>query len=144
MLKNELFSEWGFVRRKFSLWSHEHLADWNLNPQQMTIIRFLAHKKSSTLTDIAAGTATDPASVSRSITALAKSGWLTKTENPNDKRQQILSLTPWAEQRIGGLEHKFHEISEMFSVGLNPEETEKLLELMKKMRQAWPERKSNT
>jgi DNA-binding MarR family transcriptional regulator len=45
------------------------------------------------LTDLAAGMGLDPSSVSRQVTALERSGWVAREEDPTDRRASRLTVT---------------------------------------------------
>ena len=46
------------------------------------------------LTELAAGMGLDPSSVSRQVTALERSGWVAREEDPTDRRASRLTATP--------------------------------------------------
>ncbi len=55
------------------------------------------------LTDLAAGMGLDPSSVSRQVSALERSGWVTRDEDPTDRRASRVTATPAGRDVVAAL-----------------------------------------
>lgn len=55
------------------------------------------------LTDLATGVGLDPSSVSRQVTALERSGWVAREEDPTDRRASRLTVTSAGREVVAAL-----------------------------------------
>ncbi|MEZ4814077.1 MAG: MarR family transcriptional regulator [Bdellovibrionota bacterium] len=85
---------WGLVRRKVSLYAHQVLTEHSVNVQQMLLLFALNENEALTPGLLSEITATDPASVCRSLETLRKQNLILKNVSPTDARKYLITLTP--------------------------------------------------
>ena len=64
---------------------------------------------------------------------LEKGGWIERSENPNDSRSKLVSLSPKAEEIAGELEKLGNDIEAEITAALSSDEKETLLRILLKM-----------
>lgn len=136
MLENDpvrALENFGKIRRQINLVAVKLLKDHRLHPKQMVMLRFVNRHGKVTLTQLAAGTATDMAAASRAIGPLIKQGWLKKARDPKDGRCWIIQLTPRAARKMPGIERVYSGLAKMFYAPLNEREGRDFLRLLTKV-----------
>src|SRR5258708_34015996 len=90
---SELFPYWSHV-----LWQTgmvpmlQHLLQINLTMSESQVLRQL-HQRPLTIADVAASLAITQSAASRAVDRLVRDGYVSRTENPVDRRQKQLRLT---------------------------------------------------
>ena len=131
----ELLEEFGNVRRSLGRMAVQYGRDLKIGPKQLVAIRFIGKKKKCTMAEIAEGTNSDKASVTRIINSLVETGWLERQFGTEDRRQIVITLSVEGARKIPKIEKIYSIIAERFASSLNAKEQKELLQLFTKIKQ---------
>lgn len=116
---------------------HRHMADMGLEltPEQWGILMLFWNKGDVTQEEITASSGVDKSTVSRTLSAMERKGWVTRRLDPSDTRRKILSLT---EEADALKQHSLQAVQASLALalkGIDPQECAtclKVLSLVKK------------
>ena len=112
------------IYRKINAWRSEHAAPLGLSSSQVTII--IETCKNS-------GISHEKSVVAKAIAKLIAAGYITREQNPKDKRAFNLFPTEKAQEVYPMLVGQGDQCMERLTAGLTPEEKEELGVLLEKM-----------
>ena len=81
----------------------QYMLERGLTLPELIALRRIEHRPCS-VADLAAGLVITPSAASRTVDRLVGSGLLTRHENPADRRQKLLALTPTGRALLGEVE----------------------------------------
>jgi DNA-binding MarR family transcriptional regulator len=99
-----LLSLFGKVRRQLNLLATAALRPLEIGPKQAVLLREIRAQKALSLTELSRRTHTDPASTGKTIETLIRREWVKRTEDPDDRRRWVVSLTAAGQQAARQLE----------------------------------------
>lgn len=111
---------------------NEALKEFDLYSSQWSILFCLKQFGSMTQKEIWQYLNVEAPTVTRTIVRLEKSGWIFRREG-KDKRERIVQLSPFAEQKMPGIEERIRQTEETLVSSLSDEEQDLLLALLKKI-----------
>lgn len=129
----DLLEQYGCVRRSLGRAVTPYLAQMNIGPKQLMVLRAVGKRGVCTMSDIAEATASDMASVTRMVSSLVDSGWVEKQRADNDRRQWRVQLASKGLARWEIIDKLFHEIAAAFTSQLSQDEQEALCSLLAKV-----------
>jgi DNA-binding MarR family transcriptional regulator len=109
----------------------QNLCDVSLMMSDNIILRQL-RRRSMTITEVATELSLTHSAASRMVDRLVRDGWVRRVENPADRRQKVLTLTP---EGVGlmGIESKLTAGIEFLAARLSPDEQEQFRRLIARM-----------
>lgn len=129
----ELLEQYGNVKRSIGRTAVQYVRVLGIGPKQLIALRLIGKKKKCTMAEIAEGTNSDKASVTRVINTLVESGWLEREYGKEDRRQILISLTAKGIRNFAKVERIYGKIAEKFASSLDAKEQRELLRLLKKI-----------
>lgn len=110
----------------------QSLFDVNLTMSDSIILRQL-RRRSMTIAAVAEELSLTHSAASRTVDRLVRDGWVRRVENPADRRQKILTLTPEGMALMEDIEGKLTTGIEYLAARLSPEEQEQFRRLVARM-----------
>jgi DNA-binding MarR family transcriptional regulator len=101
-----------------------------LTPMDARVLGFFARRPGATLKDLAEHSGRDKAQLARLIKGLRDQGWLVAEVDPQDRRNQCLTLTPEGQAVHLQLRARMADISRRAVGGLSVAERHQLCELL--------------
>lgn len=83
------------IVRYTGIFMNRNASDENITSAENYILLYLFGKPSASQEDISKYFSIDKGSISKSVNRLAKNGFITKTINPENKRENIIALTEY-------------------------------------------------
>ncbi len=137
-MKIELDKQLGFNLNRAALLFRRELIrclrDYKITPEQWQALVHIWAKGETTQSEIAEITLQDAPSVSRMIGRLIKNGWIKKKNNPKDKREIFLNLTPSGRKLESILPEKLIAHFKLFLNKFPDKSQEELLKLLIQLR----------
>jgi len=133
----EVLEKFGSVRRALNRIALQKLKVIGLGTKQALVIRCVEKKGECSITELAQTSESDLAAVSRMITSLVKSGWLTRSVHPGDGRQSIIKISAKAKRHLPELSIIVDDIAQLFSSPISQEELDALGAILTKMDNAF-------
>lgn len=118
---------------KKNLKYHYDLSGTQLAPMHLRAIQKISEIEQCTSQNVADAMKRDKSQVTRLVVELIDRELLVKTQNPNDKRSQFLSLTSQGEAELAHLIKAESDAMEALTRNLNDEEVTSLVSLINKM-----------
>lgn len=109
------------------------IRELGIGPKQLVAVRLIGKFDECSMLEIADGTNSDKASVTRMITSLVDSGWLQRRPGKLDRRQTMISLSPKGRRNLLKIEQVYGRIADMFVASLSKEESQQLSVLFTKI-----------
>lgn len=131
-MRNLLFHEIHQKSRLSIKEVNEALKEFDLYSSQWSILFCLNQFGSMTQKEIWQYLNVEAPTVTRTIVRLEKSGWIIRREG-KDKRQRIVQLSLFAEQKMPDIENRIRQTEESLVSNLSEEEKNQLLALLKKI-----------
>jgi DNA-binding MarR family transcriptional regulator len=110
----------------------QNLCDVSLTMSDNIILRQL-QRRSMTITEVATELSLTHSAASRMVDRLVRDGWVRRVENPADRRQKVLTLTPEGVGLMEGIESKLTTGIEFLAARLSPDEQEQFRRLIARM-----------
>jgi DNA-binding MarR family transcriptional regulator len=110
----------------------QNLCDVSLMMSDNIILRQL-RRRSMTITEVATELSLTHSAASRMVDRLVRDGWVRRVENPADRRQKVLTLTPEGVGLMEGIESKLTTGIEFLAARLSPDEQEQFRRLIARM-----------
>lgn len=110
----------------------QNLCDVSLTMSDNIILRQL-RRRSMTITEVATELSLTHSAASRMVDRLVRDGWVRRVENPADRRQKVLTLTPEGVGLMEGIESKLTAGIEFLAARLSPDEQEQFRLLIARM-----------
>lgn len=88
-----LLESFGRFRRGLNLTFSQALKEIGLGIKQGQFLRYLEKNGRASQADLSRATLTDPAAVNRALDSLEKKGWVTRADDPWDRRRWAVQLT---------------------------------------------------
>jgi MarR family transcriptional regulator, transcriptional regulator for hemolysin len=129
----EVLEKFGSVRRALNRLAVQRLKAVGLGTKQALVLRVVNNKGECSITELAQTSESDLAAVSRMITSLVKSGWLTRSVHPGDGRQSVIKLSPKAKRRMEEIDMIVNDLAELFAAPVTPDELDILYKVLEKM-----------
>jgi len=129
----ELLEQYGNVRRSVGRMAMHFVRDLEIGPKQLVALRLIGKKKKCTMAEIAEGTNTDKASVTRVINTLVEAAWLDRNYSTEDRRQILITLSAKGLRNLSKIEKAYAKIADRFASALEPKEQKELLRLLGKI-----------
>lgn len=101
-----------------------------LTPMDARVLGFFGRRPGATLKDLAEHSGRDKAQLARLIKGLREQGWLLAEADPQDRRNQCLTLTPAGQAVHQQLRARMADISRRAVGGLSAAERRQLCELL--------------
>lgn len=101
-----------------------------LTPMDARVLGFFARQPGATLKDLAEHSGRDKAQLARLIKGLRERGWLLAEADPQDRRNQCLTLTPEGQALHQRLRERMAGVSRRTAGVLTPAERQQLCELL--------------
>jgi DNA-binding MarR family transcriptional regulator len=130
---SDLLAKYGKVRRALGCMSMPHLRELRLGPKQVVAVRIIGKQGRCTMAEIARGTNSDKAAVTRIIQSLVDAGWIKRVENKKDKRQSLVRLSQKGAKNFERIEKTYKAIADRFGSALSATEREQLIQLLSKI-----------
>ena len=118
------------IYRKINAWRSEHAAPLGLSSSQVTIIIETCKNSGISQTELVKRLSHEKSVVAKAIAKLIAAGYITREQNPKDKR--AFNLFP-TEKVYPTLVGQGDQCMERLTAGLTPEEKEELGVLLEKM-----------
>jgi DNA-binding MarR family transcriptional regulator len=112
----------------------ERLESYNLNHSEANLLFYL-YKDGDGISqqNLKENLAVDKATVSRSVSTLLKKGYLKKESSPDDKRVNLIFITPKAEEIESIIDDIYQEWFNIFDDEISDKDQKKVIETLKKM-----------
>lgn len=137
-LEFELLVAFGKIRRRLNLIATQALKPLGIGPKQALLLRALQEAKGAlSLSEMAESTLTDPAATGRAIESLLKKGWVKQTDDPDDKRRWLVSLTKEGRKITGEVEAIYRVVAKEFCRPLSGKQKESLKEIFATVYRQW-------
>lgn len=134
MLSNVMLLEkYGNVRRAVGRMAVHYLREIGLGPKQLVALRLIGMQKQCTMAEIAEGTNSDKASVTRIVSSLVDAGWLQREHGVSDRRQIFIMLSTKGSRNFSKIEKVYEQIADHLASVLEPKEQKELLRLLSKI-----------
>jgi DNA-binding MarR family transcriptional regulator len=130
---SELFPHWSNL-----LWLQgmrpmlQNMIQLDLKMSEGVVLRQLQYQ-SLTIAEVAAYLSITHSAASRAVDRLVRDGFISRMENPADRRQKLLTLTAQGSALIRDLESKFAAGVEFLAASLSPQEQEQFRLLIARM-----------
>ena len=121
------------IYRKINAWRSEHAAPLGLSSSQVTIIIETCKNSGISQTELVKRLSHEKSVVAKAIAKLIAAGYITREQNPKDKRAFNLFPTEKAQEVYPMLVGQGDQCMEWLTAGLTPEEKEELGVLLEKM-----------
>ena len=121
------------IYRKINAWRSEHAAPLGLSSSQVTIIIETCKNSGISQTELVKRLSHEKSVVAKAIAKLIAAGYITREQNPKDKRAFNLFPTEKAQEVYPTLVEQGDQCMERLTAGLTPEEKEELGVLLEKM-----------
>ena len=121
------------IYRKINAWRSEHAAPLGLSSSQVTIIIETCKNSGISQTELVKRLSHEKSVVAKAIAKLIAAGYITREQNPKDKRAFNLFPTEKAQEVYPMLVGQGDQGMERLTAGLTPEEKEELGVLLEKM-----------
>ncbi len=128
-----LLETFGNVRRAVGRMAVHHLRELGFGPKQLVALRLIGKRKQCTMAEIAEGTNSDKASVTRVVSSLLDAGWLQREHGVFDRRQVFISLSTKGSRNFLKIEKTYEQIADHLASVLEPKEQKELLQLLSKI-----------
>ena len=125
---------WTAIRPMF-----RRMLEVDLTLAESIVLRTLQHHP-LTVAEVADCLYISHSAASRAVDRLVHDGFVSRQENPEDRRQKQLTLTPQGEALVGEMESLYAERLEPVIASLSAEDREQLRVLMARMVAAWAAR----
>lgn len=110
----------------------QSLFNVNLTMSDNILLRQL-RRRSMTIAAVAEELSLTHSAASRTVDRLVRDGWVWRVENPTDRRQKVLTLTPEGVALMEDIEGKLTAGIEYLAARLSPEEQEQFRRLIARM-----------
>ncbi len=112
----------------------ERLESYNLNHSEANLL-FYIYKDGDGISqqNLKENLAVDKATVSRSVSTLLKKGYLKKESSPEDKRINLIFMTPKAEEMESVIDDIYQKWFDIFDNKISNQDQKKVIETLKKM-----------
>ena len=121
------------IYRKINAWRSEHAAPLGLSSSQVTIIIETCKNSGISQTELVKRLSHEKSVVAKAIAKLIAAGYITREQNPKDKRAYNLFPTERAQEVYPMLVGQGDQSMGRLSAGLTPEEKGELGGLLEKM-----------
>ncbi len=128
-----LFETYQRVRRGVAKLGAAELKRLKIGPKQLGILYCLVEGRASTASELATITQSDRATISRCVNALTRGGLLTSRKHEDDRRWEILSLTPSGKRMAAKAYQARGRLEGVLTKSLNETERETLINLLAKV-----------
>lgn len=136
----ELHKHLGYWLARLSNAMHEDFMSWlisyNITGPQWMVLNALYFKKGKCGSELSAYIGLDRAGITRITDQLVQKEMITRVENKNDRRFQVLELTPIGRKTIKSILMACKGKEERFTGGLTANEKEQFKQILMKMLQA--------
>lgn len=133
MLIDSLAFYVSFLRKHFTEFCSEKLSEMNLTYGQVFIIIFIGKNESCSPKDISKALKLDAGHLNRTLSKLIENNFISQKKNENDKRANIVNLTPKGEEVFKRSYILFHEWDDLVLSSFTNNEKDQLIELIKKL-----------
>ncbi|MGE3386034.1 MAG: MarR family winged helix-turn-helix transcriptional regulator [Bdellovibrionales bacterium] len=110
-----------------------YLRELGFGPKQLVALRLVGKRKQCTMAEIADGTNSDKASVTRIVSSLVAAGWLQREHGVSDRRQIFITLSAKGSRNFSKIEKTYGLIADHLASVLEPKEQKELLRLLTKI-----------
>ncbi len=121
------------LRKQFTQYCFQKLADRNITHGQLFIIIFVEKKGPCSPKEISLALRLDAGFLTRSLSKLIANGFLAQTKNEKDRRANIITLTPAGRQIFEQSRRLFYDWDEAVSAHLTDSEKSQLIYLLQKI-----------
>jgi DNA-binding MarR family transcriptional regulator len=128
-----LLEKYGEVRRAIGRMAVHFLGDLGFGPKQLVVLRLIGKRKQCTMAEVAVGTNSDKASVTRVVSSLVDAGWLQREHGVSDRRQVFITLSAKGSRNFSKIERTYGQIADHLASVLEPKEQKELLRLLSKI-----------
>lgn len=125
--------EFGQFRRNLNLLFTNALRTLGLGVKQALILRFLSKRGKASLAELSRDTFTDPAGMTRVISALLKQEVIYQKEHATDKRRWEMALTPRGKKLADDVEKLYARLSERVFEGISTKEKNSFTKTLQKL-----------
>ena len=122
-----------FLRRQFVQYCSEKLAELGVTYGQLFVVIFVGKRENCAPKEVTQALKLDAGQLNRMIVKLIEQGILVQRKNEQDKRANIVSLTPKGKEVFQRSKELFGEWDQEVLTSLSKEERETLLALMRKI-----------
>ena len=131
--KVTVLEKFGKLRRAINLAATQELKALGIGPKQAIILRQIARDETSSLSEIARATYTDPAAVSRALESLLAKKWVEQVAHPTDRRRWDVLLTAKGKEQIKEIETIYRKLAARFLAPLSEAEELTFSNLLEKL-----------
>lgn len=128
-----LLEKYGSTRRAVGRMAVHYLRELGFGPKQLVALRLVGKRKQCTMAEIADGTNSDKASVTRIVSSLVDAGWLQREYGVSDRRQIFITLSAKGSRNFSKIEKTYELIADHLASVLEPKEQKELLRLLTKI-----------
>lgn len=126
-----VFSEWtGIFMRRSTIEFNRFMKESGLSMPQFHTMMRLYYRKSGGISEIAQDVGFTKAASSQMIDRLFQQGLVERVENPTDRREKLITLSPKGRELIETLISSRKQWMEDLTTALNPAEQEHIIEAM--------------
>lgn len=117
-------SDISIIVRKMRLSAEANLGEYGIGfPEQLVIMYLSAHGASNQMA-IAEEFEIDKGSIAKTVGKLEAKGLVSREENPSNRREKLVELTPIADGIVSSLHSAQKELDDVLFAGLSQEEIE--------------------
>ena len=117
-------SDISIIVRKMRLIAEQHLGEYGIGFPEQLVLMYLAAHGSSNQATIADEFEIDKGSIAKTASKLEEKGLVLRTENPQNRREKRLELTPEAGEIIAAMRSAHEDLDKTLFAGLTNEEIE--------------------
>jgi DNA-binding MarR family transcriptional regulator len=107
-----LLEKYGDVRRAVGRMAVHFLRELGFGPKQLVALRLIGKRKQCTMAEIAEGTDSDKATVTRVVSSLVDAGWLKREHGVSDRRQVFITLSAKGSRNFSKIEKTYGQIAD--------------------------------
>lgn len=114
------------VTRRMRIYAERSMAHCGLGfPEQVVIMHLAAHGRSNQ-EQVAQQFGIDKGAIAKTAVKLEEKGLVTRTINPQNKREKLMELTPAADDVVRDMRHALADMTATMFCGMSPDEVARL------------------
>lgn len=114
------------ITRRMRTYAERSMAEHGLGFPEQAVIMQLCAQGTSNQESVARHFAVDKGAIAKTVSKLEQKGLITRTVNPQNKREKLLSLTPAADEVVADMKQAYEQLSKTMFAGLSAEDAARL------------------
>lgn len=128
-----IVSDISIIMRKMRVFADRHTADWGIGFAEQQVLMLLKAQGPSNQEALAAYLQIDKGSITRTVAKLESKGLVIREVNPKNKRENLVSLQPKAEDLLGEMWVLYQELENAMFAGLTQAEIKQTNQCLSRM-----------